>query len=96
MPIGDAKFFGGLLHNPGQRSVVGVAHERAQMMGEVMIESAREPTDDRVARRIIGRGREDVINAVLKLIAAGRKMCAVDGVRGLEYQRYRQTDDQMD
>ena len=29
LPIGNSKLFGGLLHNPGQRSIVGVAHERA-------------------------------------------------------------------
>jgi len=73
-----------------------VAHERAQMMGDVMVESAREPAYKRVARRIIGRGREDVIHAVVELVAVQRKMRAVDRMRRLEYQRYAQTNDQVD
>ena len=95
LPIGNAILFGGLLHNPGQRSIVSVAHKRAQMMDDMMVEPARKPTYQRVTRRIIGRCREDVIDAVVKLAAAGGKVSAVDGVRGLEYQRYRQTDDHM-
>ena len=88
LPIGNPKLFGGLLHNPGQRSIVGVAHERAQMMDDVMVEPAREPTYERVTRRIIGRCREDVIHAVVKLAAVRGKVRAVDRVRRLEYQRY--------
>ena len=65
------------------------------MMDYMMVEPARKPTYQRVTRRIIGRGREDVIDAVVKLAAAGGKVSAVDRVRGLEYQRYRQTDDHM-
>ena len=87
LPIGNAKLFGGLLHNPGQRSIVSVAHKRAQMMGDMMVEPARQPTYQRVTRRIIGRCREDVIDAVVKLAAVGGKVSAVDRVRGLEYQR---------
>ena len=96
LPIGNAKFFGGILHNPGQWSIVCVADERAQMMDDVMVEPAGEPTYDRVTRRVIGRCREDVIHAVVKLAAVRGKVRAVDSVRGLEYQRYGQTDDQMD
>ena len=83
LPIGNPKFFGGLLHNPGQRSIVGMAHERAQMVDDVMVEPASEPTDERVFRRIIGRCCEDVIHAVLKLTTVRGKVGAVDGVRRL-------------
>ena len=88
LPIGNPELFGGPLHNPGQRSIVGMAHERAQMVNDVMVEPAREPSDERGFRRIIGRGREDVIHAVVELTAVCGKVGAVDGVRGLEYQRY--------
>src|SRR5271165_5424909 len=70
LPIGNTELFGGLLYNPGQRSIVSVAHKRAQMMDYVMVEAARKPTYERAIGRIIGRGREDVINAVVKLAAA--------------------------
>jgi len=73
-----------------------VAHKRAQMMHDVMVESAREPTHDRVRRRIIGRGREDVINAIVKLVAARGKVRAINSVRCLEDQRYAQSNNQMD
>src|SRR5208337_2186043 len=88
LPIGNPKLLGGLLHDPGQRSIVGMAHEGAQMVDDVMVEPAREPTDERAFRRIIGRCREDVIHAVVKLFTVRRKVCAVDGVRRLEYKRY--------
>src|SRR5260370_16498733 len=87
----NAKLFGGLLHNPGQRSVVSVAHERAQMMCDVMVEPAREPTYDQVARRILGRFREDGIHAVVDFAAPRGKVPARDRVRGLDYQPYRLT-----
>ena len=96
LPIGNSKLFGGLLHNPGQRSIVGMADERTQMMCDVMVEAARKPTYDWVAGCIIGRCREDVIDAVVKLAAARGEVRTVDRVRGLEYQRYGQADDQMD
>lgn len=96
LPIGNSELFGRLFDNPSQRRVVGVAHVRAQMMGDVMVEPAREPAYERIGRRIICRCREDVINAVVKLVAVRREICAVDRVCGLEYQRYGQTDDQMD
>ena len=32
LSIGNAILFGGLPNNPGQRSIVSVAHKRAQMM----------------------------------------------------------------
>src|SRR5580658_6012486 len=88
LPIGNSEFFGGLLHDSGQRSIVGMAHERAQMVDDVMVESASEPTDERVFRRIIGRCREDVIHAVVKLTTVRRKVGAVDGVRRRKYKRY--------
>src|SRR3984957_7582602 len=88
MPIGNSKLFGGLLHNPGQRSIVGMAHERAQMVDDVMVEPASEPTDERVFRRILGRCREDVIHAVVEVTTVRGKVGAVDGVRRLEYKRY--------
>src|SRR5271155_5556576 len=88
LPIGNPKFFGRLLHDSGQRSIVGMAHERAQMVDDVMVEAAGEPTDERVFRRIIGRCREDVIHTVVKLTTVGGKVGAVDGVRRLEYKRY--------
>ena len=69
LPIGNAILFGGLLHNPGQRSIVSVAHKGAQMMDYMMVEPARKPSYERVTRRIIGRGREDVIDAAVKLAA---------------------------
>src|SRR3984957_14157662 len=53
LPIRDPKLFGSLLHNPGQRSIVGMAHERAQVVGDVMVKPAHEPTDKRVFGCII-------------------------------------------
>src|ERR1700684_3492234 len=88
LPIGNPKLFGGLLHDPGQRSIVGMAHERAQMVDDMMVEPAHQPTDKRVFRRIIGRCREDVIHAVVKLSTVRGKVGAVDGVRRLEYKSY--------
>ena len=88
LAIGDPKFFGGLLHDPGQRSIVGVADEWAQMVDDVMVEPAHQPTDQRCFRRIIGRGREDVIDAVVKLTTVRRKVGGVNGVCRLEYKRY--------
>src|SRR6202050_1332929 len=88
LPIRNPKLFGGFFHDPGQRSIVGGAHERAQMVDDVMVEPAGEPTDERVFRRIIGRCREDVIHAVVKLTTARGKVGAVDGMRRLEYERY--------
>lgn len=95
LAIGDAELFGGLLHNPGQWSIVGMAYERAQMMRDVMVEAARKPTYDRIARCIISRRREDVIDAVVELAAVRGEVRCVDSMRRLEYQRYGQTDDQV-
>jgi len=53
LPIRDAKLFGGLPHNPCEVSIVSVADEGAQMMCDVMVESADEPTHDRVICGII-------------------------------------------
>src|SRR5271163_655205 len=88
LPIGNPKLFSGLLHDSGQRSIVGMAHERAQMVDDVMVEPTSEPTDERVFRRIIGRCREDVIHTVVKLTTVRWKVSAVDGVRRLEYKCY--------
>src|SRR5271169_3622344 len=87
LSIRNAKLFGGLLYDPGQRSIVGVAHERAQMVDDVVVEPAREQTDERVFGRIIGRCREDVIHAVVKLTTVRGEVGAVDGVRRLKYKR---------
>ena len=95
LPIGNAIFLGGFLHDPGQRSIVGVAHKRAQMMDYMVIEPASKPTDERLSRRVVGRCRENVIDPVVELAAARGKVSTVDGVRGLEYEGYAQADDQM-
>src|ERR1035438_118307 len=95
LPIGNAILLGGLLHNPGQRSIVSVAHKRAQMMDYMVVEPANQPTDERASRRVVGRGREDVIDPVVKLVAVGGKVSAVDRVRGLEYEGYAQADNQV-
>src|SRR6516225_5936586 len=88
LPIGNAILLGGLFHNPGQGSIVSVAHKRAQMMDDMVVEPASKPTDERVRRRVVGRCREDVIDPVVKLAAARGEVSAVDGVRGLEYEGY--------
>src|SRR5580700_2387790 len=88
LPIRDPKLFGGFFHDPRQRSIVGMAHERAKMVDDVMVEATREPTDDRVFRRIIGRCREDVIDPVVKLTTVRGKVGGVNGVRRLEHKRY--------
>ena len=80
LPIRDAKLFGCLPHNPGERIIVGVANEWAQMMHDVMIEPANEPAYDRVIGRIIGCCSEDVIDTVVKLSAIRREVRAVDCV----------------
>ena len=64
-----------------------MAHIGAQVMDDVMVESAYEPTDEWAFRRIIGRGREDVIHTAVKLITVRGKVGAVDGVRRLEHER---------
>ena len=65
------------------------------MMHDVMVQPAGKPTHHRVLGGVIGRGCEDVIHAVFKLVAVCRKVGGVDGVSGLEYQRHAQTDNQM-
>src|ERR1700722_5371381 len=66
LPIRDPKLFGSLLHNPGQRSIVGMAYERAQVVDNVMVKPAHEPTDQRVFGCIIARCREDMKHPILK------------------------------
>ena len=65
-----------------------MTHERAQVVDDVMVEPAREPTHKRVFRRIIGGGREDVVHAIFKLATIRGKVGVVDGVRRLENERY--------
>ena len=88
LPIGNAILFGGLLHNPGQWSVVSVANEWAQVMDDMVVEAADEPTDQRGLGRVVGRGREDVMDPVIELIAVRGEVRAVDHVRRLEHERY--------
>src|ERR1700676_2285465 len=95
LPIGNAILFGRLLHNPGQRTIVSVAHKRAQMMDNMMVQPARKPSYERVTRRIISRRREDVIDAAVELAAVRGKVSAVDRVCRLEHERDRQADDYM-
>ena len=95
LPIRNAILLGGLLHNPGQRSIVCVANKRAQMMDDMVIEPASKPTDQWLSRRVVGRCRENVIDPVVKLAAAHWEVRTVDGVRGLENEGYAQADDQM-
>src|SRR5487761_1106507 len=95
LPVGNAILLGGLLHNPGERTVVSVAHKRAQMMDDMVIEPACQPTDERVRGRVVGRCREDVIDPVVKLVAAQGKVSAVNTVRGLKYEGHAQANDQM-
>ena len=65
------------------------------MMDDVVVQSTGEPADNRVFCRVVGGGREDVIHAILELAAVGGEVCAVNGVGGLKYERYAQTDYQM-
>jgi len=65
-------------------------------MDDVVVEPTGEPTYQRVTGRVIGRCCEDVKDAVVEFAAIRGKVGAVDGVRGLEYQGYRQTNDQME
>ena len=95
LPVGNAKFRGGLLHDPGQRSIMSVAHKRAQVMHYMVVETASKPADERLGRCVVGGCGEDVIDPVVKLAAAQRKGSAVNTVRGLKYEGHAQTDDQM-
>ena len=96
LAVGYAELLGGLLHDAGERSVVGVADEGAKVVGDVMVEAAGEPADDGVGGRVVGCGGEDVIDTVLELVAVRGEVGGVDGVGGLEDQRDGQADDQMD
>src|SRR4029077_180098 len=95
LPIGNAILLGGLLHDPGQRSIVSVANKRAQVMDDMVIEPACKPTNDWLRRCVVGRCREYVVDPVVKLAAAQMKVGTVDTVRGLEYEGSAQADDQM-
>src|ERR1700727_4713 len=92
LPVRYAIFFRRLLHDAGQGSIVSVAYERAQMMDDVVVEPADEPTDKRGFGRVVVRGCEDVMDPVIELVAVGREVRAVDHVRRLEYERDAQTD----
>lgn len=65
------------------------------MVDDVMIEPAGKPSHNRVFGGVVGCGGKDVVHAVVKLAAVERKVGAVDGVGGLEDERYAQTHDQM-
>src|SRR5271163_2394639 len=93
--IRNAIFFGGLFHDPCQRSIVSVADKRTEMMDDMVVEPASKPTDQRLRGRVIGGCREDVIDPVVELAAVRGKVSAVNTVCGLKYERYAQTDDQM-
>ena len=95
LAIGNAILLGRLLHNPGERRVVSVTHKRAQMMDDMVIEPTRKPTDQRLRGRVVSSCREDVVDSIVKFAAAQGKVSAVNTVRGLEYERHAQTDDQM-
>ena len=69
LPVRNAILLGGLLHNPGQWSIVSVAYKRAKMMDDVMIQPAGKPANQRRLGRVVGRGREDVMNPVVELVA---------------------------
>jgi hypothetical protein len=45
LAIGNSILFGGLFHDPRQRSIVSVAYKRAEMMDDMVVEPADEPTD---------------------------------------------------
>ena len=49
LPVGNPKLFGGLTHNPGERSVVRMADEGAEMVNDVMVQTACEPAHQRVS-----------------------------------------------
>src|SRR5271166_2791435 len=65
------------------------------MVDDVVIQPADEPTDQRGLGRVVGRGRENVMDPVIEFVAARGEVGAVDDVRGLEYERYAQADNQM-
>ena len=96
LAIGYTKLRGGLLHDAGERRVVGMADEGTEVVRDVVVEAAGEPTDDGIVGRVVGGGGEDVIDAVVKLAALGGEIGAVDGVGGLEDQRDAEADDEMD
>jgi hypothetical protein len=72
-----------------------MAHKRAQMMHDMVVQPARQPAYHWVRRCIIRSRREDVIHPVFKLAATLRKVCAVHSVCRLKYQRYAQPANQM-
>src|SRR6201996_3625870 len=96
LTIRNPEFLSGLSRNPSQGSVVRVADERAKMVRDVMIQTPSQPAHQRPLGGIIGGRGEDVIHAVVKLIAIHREVGGIDGVCRLEDQRYAQTDDHMD
>jgi len=95
LPIGNAIFLGGLLHDAGQWGVVSVANKRAEMVDDVMVQAADEPADQRGLSRVVGRGGEDMVDPVIEFVAVGGEVGAVDHVRRLEDERNAQADDQM-
>ena len=69
LPVWDSKLFSGLLHNPCEPGIVGVADVRTQMMCDMVVEPACEPTDEPIFRRVVGRGGKDVVDTVVKFAA---------------------------
>src|SRR5579862_240317 len=95
LAVGYTELSGGFSDDPCEWRVVRMADMRAQMVDDVMVQPAGEPTDERIFSRIIGGGSEDVVHAVVKLAAIDWKVGAVDGVGGLEHERDAQPNDQV-
>src|SRR5580704_5629 len=87
LPIRNAELFRGLLHDAGQRGIVSMADKRAQVMDDMVVESANQPADQRGLGRVICRCSEDVVYPVIELVAVRGEVRAVDYVRGLENER---------
>ena len=64
-------------------------------MDDVMVQPTCKPAHNRVFGGVIGRGGEDVIDAILKLATNRGEVGAVNGMGGLEHERYAQSHDQM-
>ena len=70
LPVGYAKFLEQFrLNDACQWSVMGVADVRAEVMDDVMIETADKPAHQRVFSSVVSGCGEDVVNAVFKLAA---------------------------
>ena len=65
------------------------------MMDDVMVQPTGKPAHNRVFGCVIGCCCEDVIDAIVKLAPDRGEVGAVNGMGGLEYERYAQSHDQM-